>query len=94
MVKKRSVYILVVGMCLLMVTSVLAAPLAYSLGWWTVDAGGGTSVGGIYSLSGSIGQPEAGSMSGSGYQLVGGFWGGAAGAAPPLAKAYLPLVVR
>ena len=29
----------------------------------------------IYSVSGTIGQPDAGVMSGGAYSLVGGFWG-------------------
>ena len=48
---------------------------AYSLDWHTIDGGGGgTSTGGVYSVSGTIGQPDAGLMSGSGYSLDGGFW--------------------
>jgi hypothetical protein len=38
------------------------------------EAGGGTSTGGIYSLSGTLWQPDAGgSMRGGNYKLVGGF---------------------
>lgn len=47
----------------------------YSLDWSTVDGGGGTSTGGVYAVSGTIGQPDAGSMSGGSYTLQGGFWG-------------------
>lgn len=66
----------------------LAAPVAaaqnYSIPWYSVDAGGGTSVGGPYSLSGTIGQHDAGAAaSGGGYALAGGFW--SAGANPCLA---------
>jgi hypothetical protein len=47
----------------------------YSIDWFTVDGGGGTSTGGIYSMSGTIGQPDAsGAMTGGGYSLTGGFW--------------------
>jgi hypothetical protein len=54
-----------------------AAPSAtYTIPWWTVDSGGGVSQGGSYILSGTIGQPDPGSLTGSGYQLRGGFWGG------------------
>jgi hypothetical protein len=61
----------------------------YDLSWYTIDGGGAFSTGGSYSLSGSIGQPDAGSLSGGSYTLVGGFWGGA-----PIANynVYLPLV--
>ncbi len=36
---------------------------------------GGSGAGGIYTLSGSIGQWDAGHMSGGNYTLDGGFWG-------------------
>ena len=47
----------------------------YAIDWFTIDGGGGTSTGGVYSVSGTIGQPDAGKMSGGGYTLDGGFWG-------------------
>ncbi len=47
----------------------------YAINWYTVGGGGGTSSGGIYSLSGTIGQPEAGVLTGTPFELVGGFWG-------------------
>jgi len=46
----------------------------YSIDWWTVDGGGGTSTGGVYTLNATIGQHDAGSMSGGQFALVGGFW--------------------
>ena len=46
----------------------------YSIDWFSIDGGGGTSTGGVYSVSGSIGQPDAGTLSGGPYTLVGGFW--------------------
>ena len=46
----------------------------YSVDWFTIDGGGGTSTGGAYSVSGTIGQPDAGQMSGGPYALAGGFW--------------------
>lgn len=58
----------------------------YDLSWSSVDGGGGTSSsGGIYSMGGTIGQPDAGEMSGGAYALTGGFWGAAASTptAPP-----------
>ena len=48
----------------------------YDLDWWTVDGGGGESAGGGFSLSGSAGQPDAGALSGSDFELTGGFWHG------------------
>jgi hypothetical protein len=50
----------------------------YSIPWYTIDGGGGTSTGGVYSVSGTIGQPDAGAMNGGNYSLVGGFWSVAA----------------
>jgi len=46
----------------------------YTIDWWSTDGGGGTSTGGVYTVSGTIGQPDAGTMSGGGYSLTGGFW--------------------
>jgi hypothetical protein len=48
---------------------------SYSINWYKVAGGGGTSSGGNYSISGTIGQPDAsGAMTGGGYSLTGGFW--------------------
>lgn len=48
---------------------------SYSIDWSTIDGGGGTSTGGVYSVSGTIGQPDAGTtMSGGNYSIDGGFW--------------------
>jgi hypothetical protein len=49
-----------------------------SIDWWTADGGGGTSTGGVYAVSGTIGQPDAGGMSGGSFSLTGGFWAVAA----------------
>jgi hypothetical protein len=46
----------------------------YDLSWSKIAGGGGTSSGGIFSLGGSIGQPDAGRMEGGAYVLNGGFW--------------------
>lgn len=41
----------------------------------TIDGGGVMrSTGGEFELSGTIGQPDAGTMSGGGFDLTGGFW--------------------
>jgi hypothetical protein len=55
----------------------LAQPFAMT--WSSIDCGGATSVAaGNYTLGGSIGQPLAGDVSGGGYSMTGGFWGGGA----------------
>jgi hypothetical protein len=47
----------------------------YSIGWYKVAGGGGTSTGGTYQVSGTIGQHDAsGAMTGGNYSLSGGFW--------------------
>jgi hypothetical protein len=61
-------------LCLLAGTLVVMAQPTYSIDWSTIDGGGGTSTGGVYSFSGTIGQPDAGAMSGGNYTLQGGFW--------------------
>jgi len=53
----------------------LAARAQYSIDWSSIDGGGGTSTGGVYSVSGTVGQPDAGTMNGGAYSLTGGFWG-------------------
>jgi hypothetical protein len=51
----------------------------FGIDWFTVDGGGGASQGGDFQVTGTIGQPDAAQSSGNGYELVGGFWGGAVG---------------
>jgi len=47
----------------------------YSIPWHTIDGGGGTGTGGVYSVSGTIGQPDAGGpMTNGPFSLTGGFW--------------------
>jgi hypothetical protein len=48
---------------------------SYSIDWYKIAGGGGTSTGGTYQVSGTIGQHDAGGpMSGGNYSLTGGFW--------------------
>lgn len=47
----------------------------YDLSWYTLDGGGGSGLtGGAYTLSGTIGQPDAGRLVNDEYTLSGGFW--------------------
>src|ERR1051326_5211845 len=64
-----AVVILVVGF-----SGLRASAQSYSIDWSTIDGGGGTSTGGVYSGSGTVGQPDAGKMSGGNFSLTGGFW--------------------
>ena len=61
------------GICLALALAVVSHA-QYSIDWSTIDGGGGTSTGGVYSVSGTIGQPDAGTLSGGNFTLVGGFW--------------------
>jgi hypothetical protein len=57
-----------------------AAMAQFSISWSTIDSGGGTSSGGAFSVSGTIGQPDAGPvLSGGQFTVVGGFWTGVGG---------------
>ena len=52
-----------------------AAFAQYSIDWFKIAAGGGTSGGGNLALSGTIGQADAGGpLTGGTYSLTGGFW--------------------
>lgn len=47
----------------------------YAIPWHTIDGGGGRSPGGIYSVTGTIGQLDAGGpMTNGQYAVTGGFW--------------------
>src|ERR1039458_9241781 len=48
---------------------------SYSIDWYKIAGGGGTSAGATYQVTGTIGQPDAsGAMTGGSYSLTGGFW--------------------
>jgi hypothetical protein len=50
---------------------------SYSIDWYKIAGGGGTSTNSQYSVTGTIGQPDASAnnaMSGGNYTLTGGFW--------------------
>ena len=81
---------LLVALALMSLSS--AAPELFELSWWSVDSGGGVSQGGDYALSYTIGQPEAGTLSGGIYTLEGGF---GTGGTPDLLseRIFLPLIV-
>jgi hypothetical protein len=63
------------GLAIAFALTVSASAQSYSIDWYTIDGGGGTSTGGVYSVSGTIGQPDAGGpMTGGNFSLTGGFW--------------------
>lgn len=82
--------------CLVLLVAVPAlaqSGAGYDLSWNTIEGGGITfSSGGAYTLGGTAGQADAGSMSGGSYTLAGGFWPGSVARAP--FELFLPLVLR
>ena len=55
--------------------STISSAQSYSIDWYKIAGGGGMCTNGQYSLSGTIGQPDASvAMTGGGYSLTGGFW--------------------
>ncbi|MBA3531455.1 MAG: hypothetical protein H0T73_05985, partial [Ardenticatenales bacterium] len=50
-------------------------PLPSTVSWFTVDGGSVTQAQSrTYQVSGTVGQPEAGTANSSGYEVTGGFW--------------------
>lgn len=60
---------------LALVLPMLGLAQQYSIDWHKIAGGGGTSSGGQFTLSGTIGQHDAsGAMTGGNYSFTGGFW--------------------
>lgn len=65
----------------LLIFAVVSLPLylraqgEISLLWGNVSGGYGISSGGSYRVAGTSGEVDAGSVSGDGFRLSGGFWG-------------------
>ncbi len=68
-------------LALLLAAAGLAAPAraqtggGFDLTWNTCDGGGSASSGGGFVVTGTIGQPDAGRLTGTAVVLSGGFWG-------------------
>jgi hypothetical protein len=64
-------------LCIILLhSSVNLRAQSYSIDRFKIAGGGGVSTGGVYSVSGTIGQPDATPqpMTGGDYSLAGGFW--------------------
>ena len=73
----QNTLIMLSAVCFLMTVSLFAQSGGdYILERSTIDGGGGTSSGGTYTLTGTIGQPDAAYSAGGQYELLGGFWPG------------------
>jgi hypothetical protein len=65
--------VIILGVLVALSTGPAFATLGLS--WFTIDGGGAMgTVGGTLTLSGTAGQPDAGTLAGGVYQLHGGFW--------------------
>ncbi len=91
-VSRFTLYVLLLASLILLSTFTRAqSDSGYNLTWSTINNGGSTrSESGSYTLSGTIGQIDAGVLSGGAYTLTGGFWSGAA----LRYSLHLPMVLR
>lgn len=89
---KRKIALLLTTLALLahVTTALGQGGSQYALVASTVGSGG-TAGGGRYGLTGSAGQPVAGTISGGGYTVYGGFLGDGP---PPSRQLYLPVIGR
>ena len=62
--------------CAFAVIPFQGAAADHTMDWYTIDGGGGVSIGGGHVCVGTFGQPDANevTMAGSAFQLDGGFW--------------------
>ena len=79
---------------LLLSSALCACAQNYSINWYTISGASATSTGGVYSVTGTAGQPDVTSqtLTGGAYSVIGGFWsflGTAQG--PPVADFVLTL---
>jgi hypothetical protein len=65
---------LALGLGLILLPAALPAQ-NFTIDWYKVAGGGGASANGQFSLTGTVGQPDAGAMRAGNYSLTGGFWG-------------------
>jgi len=66
---------MVLALLLFLSAALIGGAENYSIGWYKIAGGGGTSTGGVYSVSGTIGQHDAGgTLAGGNFSLTGGFW--------------------
>jgi len=70
-----AIRILMMVVICLAILVVSARAQSYEITWSTIDGGGVMrSTGGDFEMSGTIGQPDAGTLNGGDFQLSGGFW--------------------
>jgi hypothetical protein len=73
MIRRRAISI--VALLVMLFGDYPACAQNHSIDWFKISGGGGVSTGGVYSVSGTIGQHEAGGpMTNGTFSLTGGFW--------------------
>ena len=89
-------WLLMAALFVLVAVSLVSAQIGeWDISWHSIGAGGSASMGGgRFVLSGTIGQPDVGDLSGGVYTLHGGFWGVAAAPDAGVRTVYLPLVLK
>ena len=67
---------LLIAMCGLICPAVATSAQPFSIDWFTIAEGGGTGAGGLFAVTGTIGQPDANArpLTGGNFSLTGGFW--------------------
>jgi hypothetical protein len=71
----RNVFVFVTVVATVSLAAFAGTP--FGLHWYSIDGGGvmrGATEDGSLALSGTIGQPDAGTMTGGKFKLTGGFW--------------------
>ena len=90
--KRKWLILIVIFLLIASGTIAFAQSAGFNLPWFTIDGGGNRSQGGAFELSGIIGQPDAGQISGGLFTLEGGFGVGlTVGGLPGV---YLPIIFR
>jgi hypothetical protein len=66
----------IVGLiCIGILSAAKLCAQSYTVDWYKIAGGGGTSTSGTYTVTGTIGQPDAsGTLTGGNYSVTGGFW--------------------
>jgi hypothetical protein len=86
--------VIVIGL-LFAVSLVSAQSADLELVWSAIDSGGTTfSTAGALELSGTIGQPEAGTISSENLVIWGGFWGATGTTNPSGNAVFIPLLLQ
>ena len=76
-VLRRSFVTVSIMLILALFSAVAGAGIGlFACDWRSIDAGGGSSIGGQYRLSGSAGQPDAATLTGGAFTIQGGYWPG------------------